>query len=114
MNTRGFRPSARDLEAIAGEVAQKALGHLAPRRVMRAQEQDMWALHLRSWSPEAVRGRSHRTTAMARAAPTHCAAMNPGTSYGRMPAKESLAARASVTAGFAKEVDAVNQYAAVM
>jgi hypothetical protein len=31
-----------------------------------------------------------------------------------MPAKESLTARATVTAGFANEVDAVNQYAAVM
>jgi hypothetical protein len=31
-----------------------------------------------------------------------------------MPAKESLAARAIVTAGFANDVDAVNQYAAVM
>jgi hypothetical protein len=40
--------------------------------------------------------------------------MNPGTSTGRIPANESLAARASVTAGFAKDVDAVNQYAAVM
>jgi hypothetical protein len=40
--------------------------------------------------------------------------MNPGASAGRMPAKVSLAARASVTAGFANEVDEVNQYAAVM
>ena len=31
-----------------------------------------------------------------------------------MPAKESLTARARVTAGLANEVDAVNQYAAVM
>jgi hypothetical protein len=31
-----------------------------------------------------------------------------------MPAKEFVAARASVTAGLANEVDAVNQYAAVM
>ncbi len=31
-----------------------------------------------------------------------------------MPANVSLAARASVTAGFANDVDAVNQYAAVM
>jgi hypothetical protein len=40
--------------------------------------------------------------------------MNAGASAGRMPAKVSLAARASVTAGFANEVDEVNQYAAVM
>jgi len=33
---------------------------------------------------------------------------------GRIPANVSLAPRASVTAGFANEVDDVNQYAAVM
>jgi hypothetical protein len=31
-----------------------------------------------------------------------------------MPEKVSVAARASVTAGFAKEVEAVNQYAPMM
>ena len=40
--------------------------------------------------------------------------MKPGTSTGRMPAKVSLRLRAIVTAGFANEVEAVNQYAAVM
>ncbi|MEI9939536.1 MAG: hypothetical protein WDO69_20135 [Pseudomonadota bacterium] len=38
----------------------------------------------------------------------------PGASTGRIPAKVLLAARASVTAGSAKDVDEVNQYAAVM
>lgn len=33
---------------------------------------------------------------------------------GRMPANELLAERASVTAGLAKDVDAVNPYAAVI
>jgi hypothetical protein len=33
---------------------------------------------------------------------------------GRIPEKVSVIDRATVTAGFAKEVDAVNQYAAVM
>ena len=46
--------------------------------------------------------------------PANCAAIKPGTSNGRMPANVSEAARANVTAGLAKEVDAVNQYAAVM
>ena len=36
------------------------------------------------------------------------------TSAGRIPAKVSVNARASVTAGLAKEVEAVNQYAPVM
>jgi hypothetical protein len=40
--------------------------------------------------------------------------MNPGTSAGRIPVNVSVAARARVTAGFAKDVEAVNQYAAVM
>jgi hypothetical protein len=40
--------------------------------------------------------------------------MNPGTSPGRIPANVSVSARAKVTAGFAKDVDAVNQYAAAM
>ena len=35
--------------------------------------------------------------------------MKPGASAGRMPANVSLAARASVTAGLANDVDAVNQ-----
>src|SRR3989442_9194110 len=40
--------------------------------------------------------------------------MKPGASAGRIPAKVSVAARASVTAGLANEVEAVNQYAAAM
>ena len=40
--------------------------------------------------------------------------MKAGTSTGRTPAKVSLADRASVTAGLANDVDAVNQYAAVI
>jgi hypothetical protein len=39
---------------------------------------------------------------------------NRGTSPGLMPANVSLSDLAIVTAGFAKDVDAVNQYAAVM
>ena len=40
--------------------------------------------------------------------------MNGATWFGAMPAKVSVSARAIVTAGFAKDVEAVNQYAAVM
>jgi hypothetical protein len=40
--------------------------------------------------------------------------MNIGASTGRMPANVSVNARATVTAGFANDVDAVNQYADVM
>ena len=38
-----------------------------------------------------------------------CAAIKPGTSIGRMPEKVFVAARASVTAGFANDVEEVNQ-----
>ena len=54
-------------------------------------------------------GTSHRNSAAAAPAPTSCAPMKPGTSAGRMPANVSVAARASVTAGLANDVDAVNQ-----
>ena len=40
--------------------------------------------------------------------------MNAGASARRIPAKVPVIARASVTAGFANDVEAVNQYAAVM
>lgn len=46
------------------------------------------------------------------AAPMSCATINMGTALGAMPAKESLAARAMVTAGLAKDVDEVKKYAA--
>ena len=40
--------------------------------------------------------------------------MNAGASIGRIPANVSVNARARVTAGFAKDVEAVNQYAAAI
>jgi hypothetical protein len=40
--------------------------------------------------------------------------MNAATWLGAIPAKVSLSERANVTAGFAKLVDDVNQYAAVI
>src|SRR5262245_38745858 len=47
-------------------------------------------------------------------APAACATMKPPTSTGRIPAYVLLNARAIVIAGFANDVDAVNQYAATM
>ena len=52
---------------------------------------------------------SQRTTRSAQTAPTSCAAMKRGTSSSLMPANVSENARASVTAGLANEVEAVNQ-----
>ena len=52
---------------------------------------------------------SQRPSAAAARAPRICATMKPGTSAGAMPAKVSLSDRPMVTAGLAKDVDAVNQ-----
>lgn len=46
--------------------------------------------------------------------PKEVAVINRGTSVGLIPANVSLRALATVIAGFANDVDAVNQYAAVM
>ena len=54
-------------------------------------------------------GINQRNRAVAANAPSNWAAMKPGVSTGRMPAKVSEAALARVTAGLAKEVEAVNQ-----
>jgi hypothetical protein len=53
--------------------------------------------------------KSHREKKVAVTAPRSCAITKGGTSTGRIPAKVLLAERARVTAGFAKEVEAVNQ-----
>jgi hypothetical protein len=64
--------------------------------------------------PIAVEGANHSKNHVAVTAPAICTAINGGTSIGRIPAKLSVMERASVTAGLANEVEAVNQYAAVM
>jgi len=50
-----------------------------------------------------------RATGTAARAPRNCARMNAGTWDGEMPAKVSDKERAMVIAGFANEVDEVNQ-----
>jgi hypothetical protein len=54
-------------------------------------------------------GTSHRKRNVAANAPMSWAAIKPGASAGRMPAKVFVKARASVTAGLANDVEAVNQ-----
>jgi len=80
-----------------------------------------WACNGQNWReaglPQAVRaglGHSQRDAISPAAAPRSCAAMNPGAPAGEIPANVSDMTRATVTAGLAKEVDAVNQYAEVM
>ena len=53
-----------------------------------------------------------RPIGIAAAAPRSWATINAGTCDGAIPAKEFDNERAIVIAGFAKDVDAVNQYAA--
>ena len=59
-------------------------------------------------------GQSQAASTVAASAPMSCATMKAGTPPGEMPANVSDSDRAIVTAGFAKDVDAVNQYAAVI
>ena len=59
-------------------------------------------------------GCQNRATPTAQSAPATCMTMNIGALAGRMPANVSVSVRATVTAGFAKLVDDVNQYAAAM
>ena len=59
-------------------------------------------------------GTSHRNRNVAPTAPASCAKINRETSAGLIPANVLLNDLAMVTAGLAKDVDAVNQYAAVM
>src|SRR5207253_3811651 len=59
-------------------------------------------------------GKRKTPSATASSAPTICMTTNIGTLLGAMPAKVSLSMRPIVTAGLAKLVDDVNQYAATM
>ena len=55
------------------------------------------------------RRQNQSLASIATIAPTNCAAMNCKTPFGAIPAKVSDRARAIVTAGLAKDVEAVNQ-----
>ena len=54
-------------------------------------------------------GCNQRKSAVAPKAPANWAAINAGASAGRIPANVFVTERATVTAGFANDVDAVNQ-----
>src|SRR5207253_2872026 len=53
-------------------------------------------------------------TSVALSPPAICASTKPGTSMARMPVKVAVSAHARVSAGLANDVDAVNQYPAVI
>src|SRR4051794_12664840 len=65
---------------------------------------------VRALSNFASGARSHVVTAIPTSAPAVCATTNIGAFEGAIPEKVSVNERATVTAGFAKEVEAVNQY----
>jgi hypothetical protein len=67
-----------------------------------------------SFASDCRPGISHLKRNVAARLPASCARTNARISAGRIPANVSLSDLAMVTAGFAKDVDAVNQYAAVM
>ena len=109
-----FRPNlswrnsrACDFKMLVSQMAQQAFSHLASRGVAGAQYQNAFTVvHL---FPLA-----NPKKAVAAKAPASWATMKAGASTGLMPANVSLADRANVTAGFANDVEAVNQYAAMM
>src|SRR5215467_6910188 len=90
--------------------AMRITVHLLCPAVRRS---DSWGTTTRS-ATSGNEGTSQRNRIVAAAAPTAWLTKNAGTSAGRIPANVSVAARAIVTAGFANDVDAVNQYAAVI
>ena len=53
--------------------------------------------------------KNQRMTTRPAKAPASCATINIGTSAGAIPEKLLVSARATVTAGLAKDVEAVNQ-----
>jgi hypothetical protein len=67
-----------------------------------------------SFAESRIEGISQRNKNVAAIAPHICAMTKAGTSTALMPANESDKERARVAAGFAKDVEDVNQYAAVM
>lgn len=101
---RAFRQERRDRGQIGSRCECKRwLDHMTSHVVVRFD----WS-QVRSCA-FAERGASQRTNSVAAAPPITWPATNTGTSAGDIPAKVLVAARASVTAGFANDVDEVNQ-----
>src|SRR4029077_12953503 len=109
----------------AREVLEPPQGHLRTTSVVHAQEQDRGTCVVAhrthptsSWgttrSAARMFAKRNRASTIASSAPTTCATTKPGTASGAMPAKVSVRVRPTVTAGLAKLVDDVNQYAAAM
>src|SRR5262249_33120310 len=117
VHARSRLGSRRDCAGFGGvaQIVEPRCRHLRAAGVVNASEQDGFHATSLDWEAGTTRraggaawtavafGTSHRNSAVAAPAPISCATMKPGTSAGLMPEKVSVAARASVTAGFAKE-----------
>ena len=111
-----FRPHLLDhgrLDAALADHGERVAGGAAVRIVIdRDAHRDVSAIltgPLTSGLPS-----SQFINSMPTKAPQSSATMKPGRSLGRIPANVFVSERAIATAGLANEVEAVNQYAAVM
>ena len=109
----GFRPRQRDPTGLAAgfefDVFER---HDGFANVVVVDGRDGFGIgrRCRSDQPQLLRSENKpRAASNAARAPPSCAMTKAGTSAGRIPAKESVNARATVIAGFANEVDEVNQ-----
>src|SRR5262249_58240929 len=93
---------------IRQRIEHAALCHKRTLAKIADAEQHGW----HSYSDREDRGgdeNSNAEKAVGAIAPANCANTNAGMPVGCIPANKSVSPRASVTAGFAKLVDAVNQ-----
>ena len=95
---------------------EKVVAHALPKIEVGLQVAERELAHGKDYLPgdEIDWASIHWQIKRAAAAPSSCATTKGATSAGRIPANVLDADRAIVTAGFANEVEAVNQYAAVM
>ncbi len=103
----GVGPSASDFEKISGEVAKDALCEVATAGVSGAQDEDEW-FHGALFSDVGCWA-SNLWRRVPRRAPMIWAGIKAAALTGAIPANVSVKIRPTVTAGFAKEVEAVNQ-----
>lgn len=120
VGTVALQPAEADRPLVVGQFEERPAGQVEivrrePRRLERGTEHRVLTRRQRLEADAAhavsIGGgvKIVSATKCAASAPTSCAAMNPGTDAGAMPAKLSLSDRATVIAGFAELVDEVNQ-----
>ena len=103
----GVGPGAGDFENVSGEVAKDAFCEVATAGVSGAQDEDEW-FHGALFSGVGCWA-SSLWKRMPRRAPMIWAGIKAAALAGAIPANVSVKMRPTVTAGFAKEVEAVNQ-----